>query len=80
MGLPTQLILPAAIGATIGASLAMPLPVSTPPNALAFSYGGIRSLEMLKVGGIISIIAWTFFVTVGGLILHLLGIVDFSKF
>ncbi|TGK82101.1 SLC13/DASS family transporter [Leptospira noumeaensis] len=80
MGLPTHLILPAAIGATIGASLAMPLPVSTPPNALAFSYGGIKSFEMLKVGGIISIIAWIFFVTLGGLILHILGIVDFSRF
>ncbi|MCW7491766.1 DASS family sodium-coupled anion symporter [Leptospira sp. 2 VSF19] len=80
MGLPTHLILPAAIGATIGASLAMPLPVSTPPNALAFSYGGIRSLEMLKVGGIISVIAWTFFVSIGGFMLHILGIVDFSKF
>ncbi|TGL86384.1 DASS family sodium-coupled anion symporter [Leptospira congkakensis] len=80
MGLPTHLILPAAIGATIGASLAMPLPVSTPPNALAFSYGGIKSFEMLKVGGIISIIAWILFVTLGGLILHILGIVDFSKF
>ncbi|MCW7469386.1 SLC13 family permease [Leptospira kanakyensis] len=80
MGLPTHLILPAAIGATIGASLAMPLPVSTPPNALAFSYGGIKSFEMLKVGGIISIVAWIFFVTLGGLILHILGIVDFSKF
>ncbi|PJZ46240.1 SLC13 family permease [Leptospira brenneri] len=80
MGLPVDLIMPAAIGATIGASLAMPLPVSTPPNALAFSYGGIRSFEMLKVGGIISIVAWTFFVTIGGFILHISGIVDFSKF
>lgn len=80
MGLPTHLILPAAIGATIGASLAMPLPVSTPPNALAFSYGGIRSMEMLKVGGTISVIAWTLFVSIGGFMLHILGIVDFSKF
>jgi sodium-dependent dicarboxylate transporter 2/3/5 len=80
MGLPTDLILPAAIGATIGASLAMPLPVSTPPNALAFSYGGIRSLEMVKIGGTISILAWVIFTLVGGLILHQLSIVDFSKF
>nr|WP_246843695.1 DASS family sodium-coupled anion symporter [Leptospira biflexa] len=80
MGLPTDLILPAAIGATIGASLAMPLPVSTPPNALAFSYGGIRSLEMVKIGGTISILAWVIFTLVGGLILHQLSIVDFSNF
>lgn len=80
MGLPSDLILPAAIGATIGASLAMPLPVSTPPNALAFSYGGIRSFEMVKIGGSISIVAWTLFVIVGGLILNQLQIVDFSNF
>ncbi|MDF3820798.1 DASS family sodium-coupled anion symporter [Leptospira sp. 96542] len=80
MGLPEYLILPAAIGATIGASLAMPLPVSTPPNALAFSYGGIRSWEMFKVGSIISILAWFWFMLVGGGILHLMGVVDFSFF
>lgn len=80
MGLPAELILPAAIGATIGASLAMPLPVSTPPNALAFSYGGIRSLEMVKIGGSISILSWIVFTVVGGLILNQLQIVDFSNF
>lgn len=80
MGLPGELILPAAIGATIGASLAMPLPVSTPPNALAFSYGGIRSLEMVKIGGSISIVAWILFTVVGGFLLHQMQIVDFSQF
>nr|WP_244241753.1 DASS family sodium-coupled anion symporter [Leptospira jelokensis] len=80
MGLPGDLILPAAIGATIGASLAMPLPVSTPPNALAFSYGGIRSIEMVKIGGSISIVAWIVFTFLGGFLLHHLQIVDFSQF
>lgn len=80
MGLPGELILPAAIGATIGASLAMPLPVSTPPNALAFSYGGIRSIEMVRIGGAISIVAWIVFTFLGGFLLHHLHIVDFSQF
>ncbi|TGN06477.1 SLC13 family permease [Leptospira ilyithenensis] len=78
MGLPAEVILPAALGATIGASLAMPFPVSTPPNALAFSYGGIKSIEMAKIGGIISILALIVFLVVGGGILHFAGWVDFS--
>ncbi|TGN06478.1 SLC13 family permease [Leptospira ilyithenensis] len=78
MGLPAEVIFPAALGATIGASLAMSFPVSTPPNALAFSYGGIKSIEMAKIGGIISILALIVFLVVGGGILHFAGWVDFS--
>ncbi|MDZ4728078.1 MAG: DASS family sodium-coupled anion symporter [Leptospira sp.] len=79
MGLPQMVILPSALGATIGASLAMPFPISTPPNALAFSYGGIRSSEMAKVGGLISVIAILIFLTVGGGILYLMDWVHFSN-
>ncbi|WP_108978128.1 SLC13 family permease [Leptospira ryugenii] len=78
LGLPQELILPAALGATIGASLAMPFPISTPPNALAFGYGGIKSWDMAKIGGLISIVAWMIFVCLGGGILHISSIVDFS--
>lgn len=77
MGLPSNLVLPAALGATIGASLAMPLPVSTPPNALAFSYGGITSREMLKIGSQISFYSWIVLVTIGAGLLYILGIVEF---
>ena len=41
------------IGVAIFASLAMILPVSTPPNALAFSTGGLAKKDMAKVGLII---------------------------
>lgn len=78
MGLPQNVIFPSALGATIGASLAMPFPISTPPNALAFSYGGIRSIEMAKIGGLISILSLFFFLTLGGGILYLMGWIDFS--
>lgn len=35
-------------------SFAMALPISTPPNAIAFSSGGITAGQMVKTGGIIS--------------------------
>ena len=79
MGLPQSVIFPSALGATIGASLAMPFPISTPPNALAFSYGGLRSIEMAKIGGLISLIALGIFLTVGGGILAIMGWLDFSN-
>lgn len=47
------------IGIAIAASSAMCLPISTPPNAIAFSTGLVKQNEMLKVGlsmGIISMV------------------------
>ena len=57
------------IGVAIGSSMAMILPISTPPNALAHSTGFIQQKDMMKVGiwvGIIGII-------LGYLMLILLG-------
>ncbi len=44
------------IGIAISASLAMALPISTPPNALAHSTGLVRQGDMAKVGIIIGIV------------------------
>lgn len=33
---------------TISASLAFMLPVATPPNALAFSYGNLKVMDMVR--------------------------------
>ncbi|XP_029029404.1 solute carrier family 13 member 2 [Betta splendens] len=41
---------------TIAASLAFMLPVATPPNAIAFSYGNLRVVDMVKTGFILNII------------------------
>ena len=51
-GTPTVLI-----GVAIAASSAMVLPVSTPPNALAFSTNLIHQNDMVKVGIIVGIIS-----------------------
>lgn len=42
------------------ASLAMLMPISTPPNAIAFSTGLIKTKDMLKVGIVIGVIGLVF--------------------
>lgn len=42
------------------ASLAMLMPISTPPNAIAYSTGLIKTKDMIKVGGIIGVIGLVF--------------------
>ena len=51
-GTPTVLI-----GVAIAASSAMILPISTPPNALAFATGYVKQKEMSKIGIIMGIIS-----------------------
>nr|XP_046267079.1 solute carrier family 13 member 2 [Scatophagus argus] len=41
---------------TIAASLAFMLPVATPPNAIAFSFGKLKVIDMVKTGFILNII------------------------
>ena len=51
-GTPTVLI-----GVAVAASSAMILPVSTPPNALAFSTNLVQQKDMVKIGIIVGIIS-----------------------
>jgi di/tricarboxylate transporter len=47
------------IGVAVSASCAMSLPISTPPNAIAYSTGLIQQTDMVKAGltvGILSMI------------------------
>lgn len=46
---------PLAVAAALGASLAFMLPVGTPPNAMAFATGHVRSGDMMKAGLILNL-------------------------
>ena len=45
------------VGVALSASFAMALPISTPPNAIAYSTGLIKSSQMAKVGVIIGVVS-----------------------
>ncbi|MFO1525009.1 MAG: DASS family sodium-coupled anion symporter [Turneriella sp.] len=47
---------PPALGACIGASFAFLLPVSTPPNAIAYASGMLPITRMIKSGAILSLL------------------------
>ena len=55
------------IGIAIAASAAMCLPISTPPNAIAFSTGLVKQNEMLKVGIVTGVV--TLVLGIGSLII-----------
>ena len=48
--------IPPALGACIGASFAFLLPVSTPPNAIAYASGMLPITRMIKSGAILSLL------------------------
>ena len=64
-GTPTVLI-----GIAIAASMAMTLPISTPPNAIAHSTGLVKQNEMMKIGLTIGMIG----LVLGYIMLYILGI------
>lgn len=44
-----------AVLCALGCSFAMAMPVSTPPNAIAFATGEVRASTLFKLGGLVSI-------------------------
>jgi solute carrier family 13 (sodium-dependent dicarboxylate transporter), member 2/3/5 len=49
----------------LAASLSMPLPISTPPNAIAFSIGVLKSKEMFIPGLCMTLTAWGLLISFG---------------
>ena len=61
------------IGIALAASSAMCLPISTPPNAIAYSTGLVKQNDMLKMGLIVGIIS----MIIGYLVLFFVGEMHF---
>ncbi|MDD3626710.1 MAG: DASS family sodium-coupled anion symporter [bacterium] len=53
--IPTVLPLAAAIATALAASCAMALPISTPPNAIAYGSNEVKVMDMVKTGLVIGI-------------------------
>ena len=51
-------VVPAVLGATIGASFGFMMPISTAPNALAYATGRVRVGEMMRAGIIFDVIGF----------------------
>ncbi len=58
----------------ISCSSAMALPVSTPPNAIAFGSGIVSSRDMMGAGAVVTLVALALTLTVGELYWSILGI------
>lgn len=65
IGLNIDAIGPMMIGVAFGCSLAMPLPVSTPPNAMAFASGSLKVGDMVRPGLVITIVGIVLAMTTG---------------
>ena len=64
----------AGVFIAIGASLAMALPISTPPNAIAYSTGMVEPKNMAKIGSVVGLVGVALFVFVAPLVWELLGV------
>ncbi len=58
----------------VPAGLAFALPIGTPPNAIAFSSGYIKSRDMLRLGLVLNFISWLVFVTIAKFYWPLIGL------
>lgn len=58
----------------VGASLAMALPISTPPNAIAYSTGFVATRDMIVVGGLVGAVGLVIFVWLGPVLWNVTGV------
>lgn len=67
--------IPPAIGATIGASLAFVLPVSTPPNAIVYGSGRVTIVQMFRAGILLDAVGYILLLLMLRILCPLLGLV-----
>jgi sodium-dependent dicarboxylate transporter 2/3/5 len=65
VGLSVSPLPPVLVTVAFACSLAMALPISTPPNAIAFASGELRAADMLKPGLILTIVGLALTFTLG---------------
>lgn len=64
----------AAVFVAAGSSLAMALPISTPPNAVAMSTGAVKTRDMAIIGILVGGFGWGLFLLCGQWFFNLLGV------
>lgn len=74
VGIPGESVEALLLVVAFSCSTAMALPVSTPPNAMAFASGAVQTRDMVKAGLLISAVALTLISTFGLLWWGLFGI------
>ncbi|MEM9481357.1 MAG: SLC13 family permease [Verrucomicrobiota bacterium] len=65
LGLSITPLTPVLVGVAFACSLAMALPISTPPNAMAFASGELKTTDMLKPGLVLTVVGVALAYTVG---------------
>lgn len=63
-----------AVIVAVATSFGMPLPISTPPNALVFGTGAIRSRDLLEIGLFLMLVGCVIVTLTGTWFLRLLGL------
>ena len=66
--------LPIALSVTLAASFAFTMPVSTPPNAIAYGTGLIRIQSMIRFGFVLNLLSYLVLLACGALLLPILGL------
>jgi sodium-dependent dicarboxylate transporter 2/3/5 len=61
-----------ALGATLGASVGFMLPISTPPNAIAYSSGHVPITSMMKYGVALDVVSFVVIVAMVSIVVPLL--------
>lgn len=64
-----------AVSLALAASLSMALPISTPPNAIAYATGEVTARDMFRVGALLSLAGGVLVLLLGEPLLRLAGVI-----